>query len=137
MSGNYDGDRTSVLLVEDDDETREALARALHFELEVIVARNGHEALVACSGRRIDLVVTDLNMPVMDGATLIRQLRLRGVEAPVILISGDERAREVARTIRALAFLAKPFELGELLVLIRAAEARDRSIGRPKRLLCE
>lgn len=81
-----------VLLVEDDEQVLEMLQQMLVREgLEVMVARNGKEALEIIQQRHPSLVVTDLLMPEMEGIELIRQLRKSVPELRIIAISGGSR----------------------------------------------
>jgi CheY-like chemotaxis protein len=66
------------------------------------------------------LIVCDVYMPVMDGATLIQRLRARGVRTPIIALSaGGPPAREAAMLAGADAYLDKPVRLNELLAISR------------------
>lgn len=85
---------TRVLYVEDNDAFRdsaESYARALGYE--VITAANGKEALEKLiaeqeNGRAIELVVTDINMPIMDGLKLTEKLRQVGYAGPIAFVTG-------------------------------------------------
>lgn len=111
-----------VLIVEDHDDTRALLAELLmHEGFHSIMAADGQEALSRLAYVRPDVIVTDLEMPVMDGVELIRALAKTHVAKPlpvIVLSSFDEdTAREklsdVASYVRA--FLTKPFALSALL----------------------
>lgn len=113
-----------VLVLDDEDEVRTVLMRALE--------REGHEALGAVDGleglqvvrtQPIDMVVTDLVMPEVDGLEFMQELARLRPGTPVIAISGggvwDARSLlEVAGTLGALRTLSKPFELAEFLSLV-------------------
>ena len=113
-----------VLVLDDEDEVRTVLMRALQ--------RAGHEALGAADGlegirvartQPIDLVVTDLVMPEVDGLEFMRQLGHLRPGMPVIAISGggvwDARSLlAVAGTLGAIRTMSKPFELAEFLSLV-------------------
>jgi two-component system, chemotaxis family, chemotaxis protein CheY len=111
-----------VLVVDDDPDILEALSEILEAEgYAVARARNGHDALerLAPAPR---LVLLDLMMPVMDGWEFARRLRQRSDSAskvPIIVLSADRNVSAKAREIGAVGYLAKPFELGDLLHLIR------------------
>jgi DNA-binding response OmpR family regulator len=116
-----------ILVIDDDREVRDSigsyLRRAGH---EVRVASNGREALNGVRKPDIDLVITDLNMPDVDGIEVINELRESTASAPVIAISGGglidkQLLLDNARMLGAVATLAKPFELSELDRAIRAA----------------
>jgi len=102
----------TILLVEDEPVLREIIAAWFErFAGRVLTAANGPEALDILAANSPDLVVSDVRMPVMDGVTLLKKLRARGDQPPVILISGfsDTDARE-AYDMGAEAFLQKPME---------------------------
>jgi CheY-like chemotaxis protein len=107
-----------VLVVEDDDETRHAIARGLSPEYEVVTAANGLEGLKAASERPFDAIVTDIGMPEMDGITMvdrIRRIRAPGT-VPVIFLTAETEPERIAEGFAAggTSYLAKPVDL-ELL----------------------
>ncbi len=109
----------TVLLVEDEDAVRLFGARALRNKgYEVLEARSGEEALALMAGqeRPIDLLITDVVMPRMDGPTLIRAVRERWPRMKVIYISGyaEDAFRKRLDETGAIHFLPKPFSLKQL-----------------------
>src|SRR3954465_7845559 len=93
-----------VLLVDDDARMRQALARLLSgagIAADVSDVGDGQEALDRLAAETFDLVLTDCNMPRMDGVTLVSALRARGDRTPVIMISGQDDPSLVVRAIRA------------------------------------
>ena len=121
------GDR--ILVVEDDDDIREVVEEVLAAEgYRVDVAKDGLDALDKLDGTgRPPLILLDMMMPRMDGETFLRALRDKPAlaDAPVVVISGNAAVREKARTLRAAACLVKPFELDELLGLLRRLAPSD------------
>lgn len=110
-----------ILVVDDDPQVRRGLSRALHQSgYEVVEAANGREAMAILRQDPPDLVITDINMPEMDGIEIINELRAAGTPVPVIAISGGGRLpKELllgdASILGAVATLEKPFELAALL----------------------
>jgi two-component system, cell cycle sensor histidine kinase and response regulator CckA len=109
----------TILLVEDEDAVRLFGARALRNKgYEVLEARSGEEALdlMAAQERPIDLLITDVVMPRMDGPTLIRAVRERWPRMKVIYISGyaEDAFRKRLDETGAIHFLPKPFSLKQL-----------------------
>jgi CheY-like chemotaxis protein len=109
-----------ILLVEDSDDLRRLFARILrNFGCDVVEAPDGPAALKAVAGFSPDLVVTDVMMPAMDGAELIRRLReMPGLTSiPVVAITADDtgEAERRARAAGAADFLLKPIDPGRLL----------------------
>lgn len=90
---------------------------------KVYTAHGGHEALEIMSTEQIDLVVVDINMPGMDGYTLIRKLRADRVlqEMPAIIITTEAEAADKKKGFDAgaNAYIVKPFQPEELIGQIR------------------
>ena len=103
-----------VLLVDDDPDILEALELALEGSYEVIPARHGAEALEILKRTRVDGIVLDLMMPVMNGGDFLRALRERGDQTPVLVVSAGTDLRARSAAMGANACLAKPFEIAEL-----------------------
>jgi CheY-like chemotaxis protein len=79
-----------VLVAEDDDLFADAVDAFLsHAGFRVVVAGDGEAALQQATGSRFDALLTDLRMPRMDGAALIRGVRANRPEMPIIVISGN------------------------------------------------
>lgn len=122
-----------VLLVEDDAAVRRVTRTVLtRSDLEVLEAEDGRKALdiAAREGQRIDLVVTDVVMPGMDGPTLVNHLRSMDPTLPVIVMSGysDHEFAELVGDGRTR-YLSKPHSPAELLETVRTL-IRER---RPRR----
>jgi len=116
-----------VLVVDDEPAVRESLERSLRFEgYEVGSARDGVEALDAVSRDRPDIVVLDVMMPRMDGLETCRQLRARGDDLPVLMLTArDGLADRVSGLdVGADDYLVKPFALEELFARLRALTRR-------------
>jgi two-component system, cell cycle sensor histidine kinase and response regulator CckA len=116
--------RGTILLVEDEDSVRSLGARALTSRgYSVLQAASGIEALqiVEQNGANIDLVISDVVMPEMDGPTMFGELRKRGVKAKVIFVSGyaeDAFAKNLPEG-EDFGFLAKPFSLKQLIEAVK------------------
>jgi two-component system cell cycle sensor histidine kinase/response regulator CckA len=113
-----------ILLVEDEDPVRLFGARALRNKgYEVIEARSGEAALeiLNTEPRHIDLLITDMMMPVIDGPTLIRIIREKMPNLKVMCISGyaEENMRKRLEDQADIAFLAKPFSLKQLASMVK------------------
>lgn len=127
------GHQGYTLLVEDDDETREALARLVEARgYRVHGASDGKEALakIRLGSALPCLILTDLSMPNMSGADFRRQL-LRDrtlAEIPVVLLSGDQNVKSAAEELKADDYLIKPVDVSRLCELL------DRHCGRPRGL---
>jgi len=118
---------TRVLLVEDDPNISEPLARALRREgYEVDVRADGRAALEAARNNP-DLLVLDLGLPYIDGLEVCRRLRGDGLTVPVLILTA--RAEEVDTVVGLDAgaddYVTKPFRVGELLARVRALLRRS------------
>lgn len=117
-----------VLLVEDEIEVRQFAVRALRRQgYQVLEAADGVEALQVMEGNQgtVDIVVSDVVMPEMDGPTLFKELRKRNPSMKVIFVSGypNEAFRETLGT-EDFAFLPKPFSLPQLAAKVKEELAR-------------
>jgi two-component system response regulator MprA len=105
-----------VLVVDDEVCIRELLRAFLEEEgYAVETAANGAEALDRVAVQPPALVLSDINMPVMSGPELCRALQARWLAAPVVLMSAGLCDDTVAGLNGAAGFLAKPFDLDELV----------------------
>lgn len=118
-----------ALVVEDDEPMRDLLRRTLERAgFAVATAATGRTALKLFGERQVDLAVTDLTMPEMDGLTLIRELMRVQPSARIIVLSGAERGHDTARALGAKAVLRKPVALSELARIVQSVLA-DTSVG--------
>ena len=116
----------TVLLVEDEDAVRAFGARALTQRgYKVLEAASGIEALEVLeeNDRQVDLIVSDVVMPEMDGPTFLREARLRGVTAKIIFVSGyaEEAFSKNLPEGEEFGFLPKPFSLKQLIETVKSA----------------
>ncbi len=116
--------RRSILIVDDEAALREALA--FDFELldfDVHQAANGIQALKTLENEAIDVVLTDIRMPLMDGVQLLNQIRQRKTEQPVVMfLTGfSDFTLEKAHHLGADAVISKPFERRQLHSVIERA----------------
>ena len=119
-------DRKSILLVEDESSVRKLLATVLDAAgFRVLEAQNGQQALEACANaEKLDLVITDLMMPVMGGDVLMNRLAVHHPNIPVLVMSGHAEDDSKAN-VRNLSgrLLKKPFGPPQLLAKVREALA--------------
>jgi len=118
----------TVLLVEDEEAVRRFAARALESRgYNVLKATTGVEALdvLAENGNAIDLVISDVMMPEMDGPKLLQQMRKTLPDMQVIFISGyaEEALRRELAEDESFIFLPKPFSLKDLASAVKEALA--------------
>jgi two-component system, OmpR family, KDP operon response regulator KdpE len=122
---------TLILVVDDEAQIRHALERALVARgYEVDAAADGVEALDHAAVRAPDLIVLDLNMPVLGGLEVTRQIRgWSPVPILVLSVREDESDKIAALDAGADDYLTKPFGVGELLARVRALLRRSDPTG--------
>lgn len=117
-----------ILIVDDVEANRELFSMVLkRAHAECCVAENGQEALDAVDRKPIDLVLMDMQMPVMDGYTATRVLRSRGVNIPIVAITanGMEEDRVCCQEVGCSGYLTKPISMANLLSGVAAAVGRS------------
>lgn len=124
--------RESVLVVDDDPEIRHFIRKTLEPHFRVREAGNGREALVSLEQEMPSVILSDLMMPEMDGAALLKALRAdsRTRHIPFILLSGKGTDKTPIEAMEngADAYLDKPFHPGHLLARIHRLLARDAEV---------
>ncbi|HEV8198572.1 MAG TPA: response regulator transcription factor [Candidatus Polarisedimenticolia bacterium] len=112
-----------LLIVDDEEELLRGLAVNFRREgYEVLTAASGEAALDLVAQEAPDLIVLDVMMPGMSGLDVCRELRRRGVETPVIMLTarGEEIDKVVGLEVGADDYVTKPFGLRELMARVRA-----------------
>ena len=114
----------SVLIVDDDVNLARLLRTLLRSEgYRVLTASDGEEALNLLSKEPVNVIVSDLRMPRMDGRSFYRELRSRGIHSPVLIASAYS-ARAAQRELGADAAIEKPFEPDHLLAIVQTLVRR-------------
>jgi CheY-like chemotaxis protein len=116
---------TTILLVDDDPGVRYALTEVLRDRgYRVVGVDSGAKALAMLDG--VDVVVTDLSMPGMDGLELVSQIAARAPALPVILLTahGSESLVRIASSRGACSCLSKPFDIDEIARAIEHARTQ-------------
>ncbi|QDV67943.1 Autoinducer 2 sensor kinase/phosphatase LuxQ [Rosistilla carotiformis] len=115
---------TRVLIVDDCETNRNLMTFLLHDAgSEVITATNGQEAvdLLIEQGQAVDIVLMDMQMPIMDGYTAARTLRARGYNRPIVALTANAMVGDEAKCRQAgcTHYLTKPIDLDALLQIVR------------------
>lgn len=116
--------KRTVLIVDDSLSIRKFVSMILEQGgYRVFTASNGMEALTVVDEHPVDLIITDLEMPVMHGYELLRELQRKGVSetVPVVILTsrGSEKHKEKAASLGARKYLVKPFEEESLIETVR------------------
>lgn len=125
-----------VLVVEDEARVAENIAAALRESagLAVDVARNGADAIGLGQQANYDLIILDLMLPGVDGREVLQVIRGKGQTAPVLVLTAVVEKASIVNLLNAGAddYLAKPFDLGELLARAKALIRRGKGVSHPK-----
>lgn len=124
--------RHRVLVVEEDETTREVLGQVLaDLGYRAVLAADGREALTLSKLRPLDLVLTGLSLPRLDGIRLIRRLKRHQPHLPVAIISSraPSDAGSEARLVGAAGFVSKPIDLRALEHTVESLLRRQALAG--------
>jgi len=123
----------NVLVVDDDRDVLSTLSEILaELRLNPVTAGDGVEALEKIRTRKIDLIITDLMMPNLDGFELINRTRQLNTNIPIAVISGHGEVKNVVSALSrgAFNFITKPFTIKEIeQVVKRGLRLREFSLG--------
>ena len=129
---------STVLIVEDDHSTRLLTAANLRRDFEVVCAEDGQAALDVIYSRHVDVIVSDIMMPGMDGYQLAREVRSSGNNVPFIFLTAKASPQDKAQGFELGIddYMVKPIDYGELIWRIRAilrraqiADSRSLTMG--------
>lgn len=111
-----------IMIAEDDPNVQLLIKQRLKAHYEVICAGDGREALEVISSRHIDLLIADIMMPRMDGFELVQNLRRRGVEIPVLMLTANQSfdAKRAGFRSGTDDYMTKPVNYEELQLRIQA-----------------
>jgi len=113
------------MIVEDSPTMRQLIVSALPRipQVEIVEASDGVDALKKLPGRKIDLMLTDVNMPIMDGLRLVSLLKGNPLyrEIPVVIVAAEGAAgdRDKGLALGARAYIPKPIQTTNLLNVVR------------------
>jgi two-component system OmpR family response regulator len=116
-----------ILVVDDEDVLREMLGDALRLSgFEVLEAADGSKALTILQSGKVDLIISDVNMPGMDGYEMLSHLRAQGDETPAIMLTARRERADVTKGLKLGAddYVTKPFGLEELILRVNAVLRR-------------
>ncbi|MBN2485415.1 MAG: response regulator [Bacteroidales bacterium] len=107
--------KKTILIVDDFENTRKVIEFSLkNIEHQSLMAGNGKEALALFDGRDIDLLITDLNMPFMDGIELVKNVRQipKYMFMPIIMLTTERspEKQQMANDVKVTTWVQKPFD---------------------------
>jgi CheY-like chemotaxis protein len=126
------GPSASILVVEDDPDLLSLMEMILQGDgFRVRTARDGREALARVAEEMPGLVFLDMRMPGMNGWEFAREFRDRhGAGCPIVVVTAAEDARKRAEEIAAQGWLAKPFEIADVLAAAARHVGAPAAVGR-------
>tara|TARA_B100001063_G_scaffold231703_1_gene246063 strand:+ start:23187 stop:23894 length:708 start_codon:yes stop_codon:yes gene_type:complete len=113
--------KLSILYVEDEEKVRVQTAKTLSIYFDkIILAENGKEALKKYKHQKIDIIFTDINMPVMDGLSMIELIRKIDINIPIIVFSAYDNTEYLLKTIEygIDGYILKPFNFEQIQKII-------------------
>ena len=118
-----------IMIVDDEPGVRDLLRDTLRIVgFETIEADNGMSALTVLRSHKPELIIIDINMPLMDGFELVERLRSTGDQVPVLMLTARGDQQDISRglTIGADDYVIKPFGLEELILRVKAIIRRSK-----------
>jgi len=128
----------NILVVEDDRDLRELFCSVLtDHGYHALPAENGEEALHIRDNVQVDLIVTDLMMPRIDGYELVRMLRDSGDTTPILIITARSEASDIREGFRLGSddYMIKPINVNEMIWRVEALLRRSQLVNRRKALI--
>lgn len=127
-----------VLVVEDDEELRTLFSRVLsRHGYKTLEAGNGEEALNVLDSEYIDMIISDIMMPVMDGYELVRSLREADINIPVLMITAKDAFDDMERGFLSGTddYMVKPVNVNEMVLRVGALLRRAQMISERRETL--
>jgi two-component system OmpR family response regulator len=127
-----------IMIVDDEAGVRDLLRDTLRIAgFETLEADNGMSALTELRSHKPDLIIIDINMPLMDGFELVERLRGTGDLVPVLMLTARGDQKDITRglAIGADDYVVKPFGLEELILRVRAIIRRSKKLVEVARTL--
>ncbi|MGC6532098.1 MAG: sigma-54-dependent transcriptional regulator [Flavobacteriales bacterium] len=115
---------SKILIIDDEAAIRSSLKEILEYEDHTVdTAEDGKEGVVAAAKGAYDIIFCDIKMPGLDGIEALEMMQVKGVEAPVIMISGHGTVETAVEALKkgAYDFIQKPLDLNRILVTLRNA----------------
>ena len=138
MSEAMKEDRGTIIVADDEDALRRVIARKLEKEGHTVLqAETGKDALALVDAHPVDVVLTDITMPDIDGISLLRQVRERKPDLPVLLMTGAPHINTAVKAVEygALEYITKPFELERVAKSVLRAVKEHRAANARRQLL--
>ena len=119
-----------ILFVEDDKSIAHFVKKGLEENyFSVDMAYDGEEGLYLALNERYDLLILDIMLPKMDGIEILKSIREKSIETPVIFLTAKDAEKDIVQGLNVGAddYMVKPFSINELLARVRAILRRDKA----------
>lgn len=112
-----------LLIIDDEEDIREALYEALASDYETVTAANGNEALFYVKNHKVDLILTDYNLPDLNGFEILKVIKDISPQTPVIVLSGHGNYEIEQKFLKmgAFQYLEKPCKIDVLKDVLKKA----------------
>ncbi len=120
----------SVMIIDDEPGICDSLSEIIKLlEYKTVTAHDCNEAVISISRKLPDIVFLDIQLPVVDGVTILKLLRLIDPELPVVMMSGVASVDVAKETLSngAFDYITKPFTLDRITDVLRAIELSDKN----------
>lgn len=120
---SFDWSKYTILVVEDDQDMRLILHDVLSKKkVSTLLAGNGEEALKVLESHRIDFILSDVQMPIVDGVELLKRVRAKNPRIPIVLLATGQSqlTADQAKALGAGDLISKPFKSKDLLLKIQS-----------------
>lgn len=124
-----------ILIIEDDYNIRKLFSKYLvKFGYETIEAEDGQKAIQIFENEHIDLIITDVMMPIMDGNTLVSKIRITHPELPILMLTALDSYEDKEKGFISGAddYMVKPIDLNEMVLRIKALLRRYQIVSSNK-----
>lgn len=125
----------NILVVDDDEIVRQTLKRVLSRDnMRVTLASAAKEALGILKEKQVELIITDVKMPEMDGLTFLKKVKSDQAEIPIIVLTGFATIEMTKEALQngAYNFITKPFEIEDILTIVKKGLTLKKEIVRNK-----
>lgn len=117
--------KLSILFVEDNEDVRIAMTKGLNMVFETVyVVEDGEAALEVLKQHAIDFVLTDINMPRMDGISLIEEIRKTCHIMPIIITTAFEGFAKVYEGLPYIYLISKPYSIFDVVLIVDVMESQ-------------
>ncbi len=113
---------SKILIVEDEDRVAAFIEKGLKMSgFKTTIAEDGQQALAISAQGNFDLILLDLGLPIVDGLTVLQEMRRRGETQPIIIVTAqkDDNQQAIALGHGANAYITKPFRFADLLATVQ------------------